>query len=206
MWSSIWKSWAVRTRVMALTEQISWEKEKLGEVLKTAENKLPLKIVLQVYELWSKYNRYFQFFQKVLQVNTFMPAFFPILETLLKRAFWCRQQLQFRFFFYLLNRWKTDWFVYGINVIAIHPWFVTENALFSSMSSVLGRGKKLADAKSIEFFGWAQTYKHRCASQCVIIVHNPWLVFPQFCKSLKNCFAQSAHNFKVILLIGRTTL
>ena len=32
--------------------------------------------------------------------------FFPILETLLKRVFWYRQQLLFRFFFYLLNRSK----------------------------------------------------------------------------------------------------
>ena len=36
-----------------------------------------------------------------------MSAFLPILETLLKRAFWYRQQLLFRFFFYLLNRSKT---------------------------------------------------------------------------------------------------
>ena len=36
-----------------------------------------------------------------------MPAFFPIIETLLKRAFWYRQQLLFRFIFYLLKRSKT---------------------------------------------------------------------------------------------------
>ena len=36
-----------------------------------------------------------------------MPVFFPILETLLKRAFWYRQRLLFRFFFYLLNHSKT---------------------------------------------------------------------------------------------------
>ena len=39
-----------------------------------------------------------------LRYNTLMPAFFPILETPLKRAFWYRQQLLLRFFF---NRSKT---------------------------------------------------------------------------------------------------
>ena len=42
-----------------------------------------------------------------LRYNTLTPTFFAILETLLKRAFWYRQQLLFRFFFYLLNRSKT---------------------------------------------------------------------------------------------------
>ena len=42
-----------------------------------------------------------------LRYNTLMPAFFPILKTLLKCAFWHRQQLLFWFFFYLLNRSKT---------------------------------------------------------------------------------------------------
>ena len=39
--------------------------------------------------------------------NTLMPAFFPFLETLLKRAFWYCQQLLLRFVFYLLNHSKT---------------------------------------------------------------------------------------------------
>ena len=33
------------------------------------------------------------------------------------------------------------------------------------------------------------------------MVQNPWLVFPQFCAFLINCFSQSAHNFKVVFLI-----
>ena len=41
-----------------------------------------------------------------LRYNKLIPAFFPVLQTLLKRAFWYRQQLLFRFFFYLLNRRK----------------------------------------------------------------------------------------------------
>ena len=41
-----------------------------------------------------------------LRYTTLMPAFFPILKTLLKRAFWYHQQLLFRFFFYFLNRSK----------------------------------------------------------------------------------------------------
>ena len=43
--------------------------------------------------------------------NTVMPAFFEILNTLLKNAFWYHQQLQFRFFFYILKRSKTLFFL-----------------------------------------------------------------------------------------------
>ena len=39
-----------------------------------------------------------------------MLAFFPILETLLKRAFWYCQQLLIWFFFYLLIRSRMKWF------------------------------------------------------------------------------------------------
>ena len=46
-----------------------------------------------------------------LSYNTLMPAFFPILETLLKCAFWYCQKLLFRFFFYLLNCSKTLYFL-----------------------------------------------------------------------------------------------
>ena len=76
----------------------------------------------EIYEAWSKNNLYFKFYQIVfiylsifiylvpfqvdlLRYDTLMPEFFPILETLLKRAFWYRQQLLFRFF--NLNRSKT---------------------------------------------------------------------------------------------------
>ena len=45
-----------------------------------------------------------------LRYNTFMPGFFTILETLLKRGFWYRQQLLFWFFFYRLNHSKTLYF------------------------------------------------------------------------------------------------
>ena len=38
------------------------------------------------------------------------------------------------------------------------------------------------------------------------MVQNSWLVFPQFCAFLTNCFTQPAHNFKVVFLIDRTTL
>ena len=38
------------------------------------------------------------------------PAFFPILETVLKRGFCYRQHHLFRFFFFLLNRSKTHSF------------------------------------------------------------------------------------------------
>ena len=40
----------------------------------------------------------------------------------------------------------------------------------------------------------------------VIMLQNLWLIFPQFCAFLMNSFAQSAHNFKVVFIIDRTTL
>ena len=70
-----------------------------------------------IYEVWAKSNRFFSIFFinkylvpfKVTPLirNILMPAFYPILEALLKRAFCYRQQLVFQFFFYLLNRSKT---------------------------------------------------------------------------------------------------
>ena len=38
------------------------------------------------------------------------------------------------------------------------------------------------------------------------LVLNPWLIFPQFCAFLRNCFAQSSHNFNVVLCIVQKTL
>ena len=52
-----------------------------------------------------------------LRYNTLMPAFFPILEILLKRALCYCQQLLLRFFFYLLNRSKT------LSIGMIKLWF-----------------------------------------------------------------------------------
>ena len=66
-----------------------------------------------------------------LRYNTLIPAFFPILETLLKRAFCCRQQLMSRFFFYLLNHSKT---------LCFHQ--------------CLGKRKKSAGSKFDEHGGW----------------------------------------------------
>ena len=55
-------------------------------------------------------------------------------------------------------------------------------------------------------FGQKLPRKHQCVSWCVIMVQNPWLIFPQFCAFLTNCLPQSAHNFKVLFLIDGTTL
>ena len=57
-------------------------------------------------------------------------------------------------------------------------------------------------------FGFSQklTHKHGCMSWCISMAQNLWFVFPQFCAFPRNCFAQSAHNFKVVYLINRTTL
>ena len=74
-----------------------------------------------------------------------------------------------------------------------------------------------AEAKSGEYGGWLRhdygfvfgqklTHKHRCVSCCVIMIRNLWLVFPQFCAFLTNCFVQSGPNFKLVFVIDRTTL
>ena len=124
-----------------------------------------------------------------------MPAFFPILETILKGSFCYRQQLLFRYFFYLLNHSKT---------VCFH-----RCRQFSEEENVSGRQLEWIRWLRYDYgfvFGQKLTHKHRCVSWCVIMVQNPWLVFSQFCAFLTNCFAQSTHIFKVVLLINRTTL
>ena len=80
-----------------------------------------------------------------------------------------------------------------------------------------GKRKKSLGAKPVEYGGWLKhdygfvfgqklTHKHRCVSYCVIMLQIPWLVFPQFCAFLTNCFAQSGHNYKLVFVIDRTTL
>ena len=59
---------------------------------------------------------------------------------------------------------------------------------------------------TVLFLGKKPMHKHWCVSWCVIMVQNPWLIFPQFCTFLTKCLAQSAHNFKVVFLIDPTTL
>ena len=119
----------------------------------------------------------FRFFSKSIYLSITIlcsskqsSAFFPILETLLKRTFWYYQQLLFPFFFYLA--------------------IVTKQVSFRSVFS-FGNSQKSAGAKSGECGGWAMitllfltkeiTHKHRHVSWCVIIVQNPWLVFSRFC-------------------------
>ena len=50
-------------------------------------------------------------------------------------------------------------------------------------------------------FGQKLRHKHRCVSACVIMVQNLWLDFTQFRTFLANCFAQSAHNFMIVLTV-----
>ena len=117
-----------------------------------------------------------------------MPGFFPIFETLLKCAFWYRQQLLFRFFFYLLNRSNTS---------SIHRWlqFCEER-------------KKSTGAKSGEYGCWAMvTVLFLAKNSCTKCAKSKiFVVFPQFCAFLTNCIALSAYNFKVVFLSDRTTL
>ena len=132
-----------------------------------------------------------------LTYNTLMTAFFPILETLLKRTFWNRQQRLslLWFLFHLLNRSKTLYFhrclqlweeekVSGGQVQ--HIWWLRRDYDFVCFDQKL-------------------THNHRSVSSCIIMGQNPWLVFPYLYVFLKNCFAQSAHNFKVVFFIDRTT-
>ena len=124
-----------------------------------------------------------------------MLAFFPILDTLLKRAYWYRQQLLFRFFFYLNNRSK----------------MLSFNRCLQFWEKKRVSGGKVWWIRWLSYdygcvFDQKLTPKHRCVSCCVIMIQNPCLVFPQFCAFPRKCFAQSAHNFKVVCLIDRATL
>ena len=131
----------------------------------------------------------------LLRYITLMAAFFPILLTLLKCVFLYRQQLLFRFFFYLLNRSKTLSFLRC-------PQFCEEKKVSGGQIRWirwLGHNYGFVFSQNL-------THKYRCMSWCVIMVQNSWLVFPQFCAFLTNCFAQSAHNFKAVNKETRTTL
>ena len=125
-----------------------------------------------------------------------MPAFFPILETLLKHALWYRQQHLFQFFFYLLNCTKTLSFHRRLQCRE------EENVSGGQVRWI----RSVVEAWLWFLFRPKSHAQHRCVSRCVIMVQNPWLVFPEFCAFLSNCVEQSAHSFKVVFLIYRTTL
>ena len=99
------------------------------------------------------------------------------------RAFWYRLQLLFRFFSRCIQCWKEE------KVSGFHIRWI---------------GGLRHDYCFV--FGQKLTHKHRCVSWCVIMMQNPWLVFPQLCAFVTKCFAQSAHNFNVVFLIDHTTL
>ena len=120
-----------------------------------------------------------------------MPAFIPILQTLLKHAFWYCQQLLFRFFFYLLNcSWILSFYRY---------------LLFWEEEKVSGGQFRwirwLRHDYGFLFF-LPKTHSH---ASILELVHyhgaKSMIVF-----STILCFAPSAHNFKVVFLIDRTTL
>ena len=120
-----------------------------------------------------------------------MLAFFPILETLLKCA---SPRLLFRFSFNLLHRSKTLSFQRCLR-------FWEEEKVSGGQIRCIRWFRH-----DYVFFCQKLPHKHRWKSWCVIIVQNPWLVFPQFCAFLTNCFAQSAHNFKLVFLFDPTIL
>ena len=72
-----------------------------------------------------------------------MLAFFPFIETLLKRTFWYRQRLLFRFFFYLDDRSKMRLLGFGFIVIAIQPGLVASYDLFEQIFIVVERRQHL---------------------------------------------------------------
>ena len=164
-----------------------------------------------VYEVWSKNNSYFIFFFKKylfinthlvsfkvtsLRYNTLMPAFFFQFS----KHFWnplfdIANEPLFRFFLYLLNHSKT---------LSFHRCLQFWEEEKVSGCQVQWIRWLRHDYGSV--FGQKLTHKHRCVSWCVIMLQNPWLVFPQFCAFLTNCLAQSAHTFKVVFLFDRTTL
>ena len=152
--------------------------------------------VVSFFEKYLFINNYLVPFKVTpLRYNTLIPAVFPILETLLKGALWYRQQLLFRFLFYLLNRKET---------LSFHRCLQFWEEKKVSWGQV--RWIRWLSYEYGVVFGQKLTYKYRCASWCVIMVQNPWLVFPQFYAFLTNYFEQSAHNFNIVFLINHTTL
>ena len=116
---------------------------------------------------------------------------------------------------------QSVWLGFGFNVIAMHPWFVISYDLFGQILILLNRRNRFpfisvfcfGEKKVIEawlrfcfFLCQKLTHKHRCVNWCIIMLQNLWLVSPQFCAFLTNCFRQSAHNFKVVFFTERTTM
>ena len=98
------------------------------------------RIVLSNKKNLKKYSIVFlSIFKKMLfggPCTIHLQEFFPILETLLTRAFWCRYQLLFWLFYYLYHNktlfWTLSlwWLGFAFNIITIRPRFVTRYNLF----------------------------------------------------------------------------
>ena len=134
---------------------------------------------------------------KVIPVryNTLVPALFPIIEALL--IIILRYSLEFfqRCSFYVLNRWKS---------MSFHGFLK-----FWEKKKVTGRQIRWIWRLRHDCgvgFGQKISHQQRWMSRCIIVMQNPRIVFPKFRTFFAYCLSQTAHNFKVILLIDRTTL
>ena len=112
----------------------------------------------------------------VIRYHTPIPAFIPILETFLKLI---ANSSCFDFSFLLLSFLR-----------CLQFW----------------EEEKVSGDAWLWFCFWPKTnaQKLMCELLYYIMMQNPWFIFPQFCAFLTNCFAQTAHNFKVVFLIENT--
>lgn len=101
-----------------------------------------------------------------------------------------------------------------VSIILLSPQS-QQNAFPLSVYLVLGSRKSCHGPNPVNtinvawlrFRFWAKLlHKHRYVNWCVMMLPNPELFFPQFYTFLTNCFAHMVHNFKMVLLIDRTTL
>ena len=125
-----------------------------------------------------------------LRHNTLMPAFCLILKTFLKRTFWYRQQLLFRFLIYLFNHSKTLSFYRCLQF-----W----------------KEERVSGPKACEYDGLGMITGLFLAKHSRTII-DLWagpksiIGFSTILCVSDEMRLQSAHNFKVVFLIDRTTL
>ena len=147
------------------------------------------------HEVWSKNNRYFQFFSKdiYLFINNYLVPFkvtplvynTPTLNS------------NFRKWNVLFDIANSPYFDFSfISSIVAKPIFFIH--VFS-----FGKRNKSAVAKSLVYLGWDMImvlFSAKNSSTIIylswydIMVQNPWLVFPQFCAFLMTCYTQAEHN------------
>ena len=129
-----------------------------------------------------------------LRYNTLVPVLFLIHEALLICVFWYSLELYQRCGLNHLDRGKSPSF---------HGSF--EFWEQEKVAGVQVRWIRWLRHDYCVVLGQKITDKQRCVSRCIIVMQKPWIVLPQIRGSFSYYFTQTAHNYKVIFLIVRTT-